>query len=177
MVTLHAAPTDTLSPPFLRDIRTLLDTAFEDSFTDEDWAHAIGGVHVWLIDSRGLISHGSLVERTLVCSGQALRVGYVEAVATVATHRRKGHGATIMKHIGALIGERYPLGALSTGSQPFYESLGWERWSGPTFVDSPWGRERTPDDDGGIMILSTSRSPRLDLDGEIVCDWRLGDVW
>jgi hypothetical protein len=27
------------------------------------------------------------------------------------------------------------------------------------------------------MILRTSRSPRLDLDGAIVCDWRLGDVW
>jgi hypothetical protein len=27
------------------------------------------------------------------------------------------------------------------------------------------------------MILRTSRSPALDLDGDNVCDWRLGDVW
>ena len=39
------------------------------------------------------------------------------------------------------------------------------------------GRERTPDDDGDVMILHTPRSPRLDLDGDIVCDWRPGDVW
>jgi len=26
------------------------------------------------------------------------------------------------------------------------------------------------------MVLRTQRSPRLDLDGAIVCDWRPGDV-
>jgi aminoglycoside 2'-N-acetyltransferase I len=177
MVALHAASTDALSPAFLLDVRLFLDTAFEGAFTDEDWAHAIGGVHVWLIGPRGLISYGSLVERTLVCSGRTLRVGYVEAVATVAAHRRQGHGTTVMRHIGALICERYALGALSTGTYAFYEPLGWERWRGPTFVDGPNGRERTPGDDGDIMILRTSRSSGLDLDGDIVCDWRLGDVW
>jgi aminoglycoside 2'-N-acetyltransferase I len=177
MVTLHAAPSDALTSSFLRDLRTLLNTAFEGDFTDDDWDHAIGGVHVWVSDPGGLISHGSFVERTLVLAGETLRVGYVEAVATAAAHRRTGHAATVMKHIGELIRERLPLGALSTGSHDFYETLGWERWRGPTFVDGPRGRERTVDDDGGLMILRTSRSPRLDLDGEIVCDWRLGDVW
>jgi aminoglycoside 2'-N-acetyltransferase I len=177
MVTPQAASTAALSKSFLRDIRALLDRAFEGGFTDEDWDHAIGGVHVWLIGSGGLISHGSLVERTLVCSGQRLHVGYVEAVATAAAHRRKGHGASVMKQIGKLIRKRCPLGVLSTGTHAFFETLGWENWRGPTFVDGLRGRERTPDDDGDVMILRTSRSPRLDLDGEIVCDWRLGDVW
>ena len=82
-----------------------------------------------------------------------------------------------MGRIGELIQESYPLGVLSTGAYAFYESLGWERWRGPTFVDGPAGRVRTPADDGDIMILRTPRSPQLDLDGAIVCDWRLGDVW
>jgi aminoglycoside 2'-N-acetyltransferase I len=177
MVTLHVAPTDGLSPSLMRDVQTLLDTAFEGDFTDDDWDHAIGGVHVWLIGACGVISHGSVVERTLVCSGRKLRVGYVEAVATAASHRRQGYGARVMEHLGALIRERYPLGALSTGALAFYQTLGWERWRGPTFVDSPTGRDRTPNDDGDVMILRTERSPRLDLDGDIVCDWRPGDVW
>ena len=177
MHALHAALTAALSPSFLHDVRTPLDTAFDGAFTDEDWDHAIGGVHVWLIGSRGSISHGSLVERTLMCSGKTLHVGYVEAVATAASHRGKGHAARVMKHIGELIRERYPLGALSTRAHALYKPLGWERWRGPTFVDGPSGRERTPGDDGGVMILRTPRSPRLDLDEEIVCDWRLGDVW
>ena len=82
-----------------------------------------------------------------------------------------------MKHIGELIRERYSLGVLSTGTLALYKTPGWERWRGPTFVDGPSGRKRTPGDDGDVMILRTPRSPRLDLDGEIVCDWRLGDVW
>jgi aminoglycoside 2'-N-acetyltransferase I len=177
MATLHAASSDALTPSFLHDLRALLQTSFDGDFTDEDWDHTLGGVHVWVIGPDGLTSHASLVERTLVCSGQTLRVGYVEAVATVAKHRRNGFGTRVMTRIGELIRERYALGALSTGTRAFYEPLGWERWRGPTFVDGPRGRERTPGDDGDVMILGTSRSPHLDLDGEIVCDWRLGDVW
>lgn len=177
MVTLHAASTDALSSSVLHGVRTLLDDAFEGRFSDEDWDHTIGGVHVWVSDSGGVISHGALVDRALVCSGRPVRVGYVEAVATAAAHRRQGHGTSIMKYIGELIRERFTLGALSTGTHAFYETLGWERWRGPTFVDGPRGRERTPRDDGDVMILRTRRSPQLDLDGEIVCDWRLGDVW
>ena len=96
-----------------------------------------------------------------------------------------GHEAIAVSHCSHC-GERLsrhnvrigpPVGALSTGTHGFYASLGWERWRGPTFVDAPGGRTPTPDDDGDIMILRTSRSPRLDLDGAIVCDWRPGDVW
>ena len=177
MVALHAASSDTLTSSFLCDLRALLVTSFDGDFTDDDWDHALGGVHIWVSGLHGLISHASLVERTLVCSGQTLRVGYVEAVATLAVYRRNGHGTSVMRHIGDLIRERYALGALSTGTHAFYEPLGWERWRGQTFVDGPRGQERTPDDDGDVMILRTARSPHLDLDGDIVCDWRLGDVW
>ena len=155
----------------------LLDAAFEGNCSDDDWHHALGGVHVWLTDAGRVITHASVVTRTLVCSGEPLHVGYVEAVATVAGHRRRGYGAMVMKCVGELIAERYALGALSTGTHVFYERLGWERWRGPTFVDGPRGRERTADEDGGIMVLRTSRSSHLGLGGDIVCDWRAGDVW
>lgn len=177
MVTLHAAPSDALASSFLRDLRTFLDTAFDGDFSDRDWDHARGGVHVWLTGADGVISHGSFVERTLVSADETLPVGYVEAVATAAAHRRHGHAASVMTRIGELIRERYVLGALSTGTHALYESLGWELWRGPTFADGPRGRERTLDDDGSVMILRTPRSPRLDLDGFLVCDWRPGDVW
>lgn len=158
-------------------MRSLLDTAFDGDFSDDDWDHATGGIHVWVAGPSGVVSHGSLVERTLVCSGSTVRAGYVEAVATGVSHRRQGHGARVMRRIGELIREQYPLAALSTGTYAFYEPLGWERWRGPTFVDAPEGRTRTPADDGDIMILRTPESPPLDLYGEIVCDWRAGDVW
>lgn len=175
---LHTAPSTALTSSFLLDLRRVLDAAFDGDLTDADWDHALGGVHVWATGPGGIIvSHGSVVARTLVCAGETVRTGYVEAVATVAAHRRQGHGTAVMQRLGDLIRERYALGALSTGTPGFYETLGWERWRGPTFVNGPNGRERTPGDDGGVLILRTSRSPHLDLDGPIVCDWRAGDVW
>ncbi len=177
MVVLHAAATSALSPTVLGALRALLDAAFDGRFTDDDWAHALGGVHVWLHDGSAVTAHGSLVERTLTCAGTRLQAGFVEAVATAAGHRRRGHGTRVMAHIGELIRARYPIGALSTGAHAFYETLGWERWRGLTFVDGPDGRMRTPDDDGDVMILRTPGGPPLDLDGDIVSDWRRGDVW
>ena len=56
-------------------LRTLLDVAFEGDFSDDDWEHSVGGVHVWVSESHQVISHGSLVERVLVCSGKTVRVG------------------------------------------------------------------------------------------------------
>lgn len=177
MATLHQAATDALAPSFLHELRAFLNTGFDGDFSGDDWDHSTGGVHVWSVESGLLVCHASLVERTLVCSGIMLRVGFVEAVATAAECRRQGHGTAVMARIGELIRERFPLGALSTATHAFYATLGWERWRGPTFVEAPGGRRRTPDDDGDIMILRTARSPQLDLDGEIVCDWRAGDVW
>ncbi|MGH9308010.1 MAG: GNAT family N-acetyltransferase, partial [Vicinamibacterales bacterium] len=139
MVTVHTATTDLLDASFRLDLRRFLDAAFGGDFADQDWDHATDGVHVWLEDSSGLISHGSIVERTLVCSGQTVRAAYVEAVATALAHRRQGHGTTVMRCIGELIRQRYPLGALSTGSHRFYEALGWERWRGRTLVSGPLG--------------------------------------
>jgi aminoglycoside 2'-N-acetyltransferase I len=176
-VILHARSTDALSAALRADLRRLLDAAFEGDYTDDDWQNALGGVHVWLADGSRAISHASVVERTLVCSGVRLQAGYVEAVATAAPHRQRGYGSTVMRRVGELIAQRYSLGALSSSSHRFYERLGWERWRGPTFVEGPRGRERTADDDGGILVLRTPRSPELDLDAEIVCDWRPGDVW
>jgi aminoglycoside 2'-N-acetyltransferase I len=177
MGTLHTASTDAVPSGPLSDLRVFLDSAFGGQFTDDDWHHALGGIHVWVTESRRVLSRGSLVERTLVCSGETLRVGYVEAVATAATHRGRRHGTRVMKRIEELIRERYCLGVLSSGVHPFYETLGWERWRGPTFVSGRDGPERTPDDDDGVMILRTPRSPHLDPEGDITCNRRSGDLW
>ncbi len=176
-VQLHVRTSSEVARTELRALRALLDAAFDGDFSDQDWLHALGGVHVWLSDAGRAISHASLVERTLTCAGHALRVGYVEAVATAPAHRRHGYGTTVMRRIGDLVRDRYALGALSTGAHAFYEPLGWQLWRGPTYVDGPSGVERTPDDDGGVMILRTPASPPLDLDADIVARWRPGDAW
>jgi aminoglycoside 2'-N-acetyltransferase I len=166
-----------LSPAELRAIRALLDAAFEGRFSDDDWHHALGGVHALVREADTPVAHASVVPRTLIAGDRPLAVGYVEGVATRPDRRRRGYANRAMEAIDGIIAADFDLGALSTGVPGLYARLGWESWRGPTYVDAPQGRLRTADEDDGIMVLRTARSSDLDLTSELVCDWRPGDVW
>jgi aminoglycoside 2'-N-acetyltransferase I len=179
-VTVRRATTAELAPREIKVLRRMMAAAWEGqdgSFGDSDWEHGTGGVHVLVEEAGEVLSHGSVVERTLEVDGALVRTGYVEAVATWPRHQRRGYASLVMEEIGEIIRADYPLGGLSTPVPAFYERLGWEPWRGRTFVRTPNGLERTADDDGGVMILRTPASPEFDLGGRISCDWREGDVW
>jgi aminoglycoside 2'-N-acetyltransferase I len=179
-VRLRRLATAELTAAETRAIRRLLDAAFTEdgeAFAEDDWAHAIGGAHAVLDVGGRILGHASVVEREIHVAGQAVRTGYVEAVATAPGHEGRGHGSAVMAEIGAVIAARYEFGALGTGRFTFYGRLGWERWRGPTFVRTASGPVRTPDDDDAIMVLRTPTTPELDLAAPISCDCRPGDVW
>ncbi len=176
VVDVRVAGTDQLSDNQLAPIRALVEDAFEGSFDADDWDHTIGGVHVFVVDD-DIVAHGSVIERILIAGDRRLRTGYVEGVATARTHRRRGLGSMVMKRVAEVIQADFELGALSTAVQEFYELLGWERWRGPTYVDTPSGRVRTPDEDDGILVLRTAATRALDTTVSLTCDWRPGDVW
>ena len=71
----------------------------------------------------------------------------------------------------------YDLAALSASDDGvgLYVARGWVPWRGPTSVLAPTGVTRTPADDGTVYVLQPAST--LDLDGELACDWRGGDVW
>jgi aminoglycoside 2'-N-acetyltransferase I len=162
-----------------RDVRHLLGDAFAGDFSDEDWEHTLGGVHILLREEGELIGHVSVVQRRLLSGELSLRTGYVEALAVRPDRRRQGYGQVAMTAAEDIIGAAYDLGALSdgTGIEGFYVHRGWLVWTGPTYVMSPTGLRRTTDDDGGVLVFQTSSSPPLDLAAEVACDWRSGDVW
>ena len=158
-------------------IRALLDAAFDGHFTDDDWAHALGGTHAIVEVDGVVVAHAAVVPRILDAGGRELRTGYVEAVAVLPARQRTGLGTAVMRALAPVIAG-YEIGALSTGEWHFYERLGWERWRGQTWARFPEGRrERTPDDDDSLMILRTPRTPALDLSAALVCEARSGDVW
>jgi len=179
-IRLRRHRTDDLTAGDVDTVRKLLRTAFAgdgEGFTDADWDHAVGGLHV-LCEVDGLVvAHAALVERELHVGGRPILTGYVEAVATDVRRQGQGLGSLVMTEIGSAIGDRFALGALSTDRTTFYARLGWQQWTGPTSVRTGAGPVRTPDDDGGIMILLTPTSPDLDPNEPISCDWRTGDVW
>ncbi len=170
-----------LTPDEIGQLRALFRAAWpepDDAFAEEDWQHALGGVHVLLEEDGRILSHASVVPRTLEAGGRRLRTGYVEAVATWPDVQRRGHGSAVMREIDEVIAAGYQLGALGTGEFGFYEKLGWEHWRGRTSVRTSAGTRRTPDEDGYIMVLRTPATPRdLGLDAPLSCEWRSGDVW
>ncbi len=173
--------TEDLTTSEIAAIRALLVAAFgsdeEEAFTDDDWEHAIGGVHFVLEVDGEIGAHASVVERDLHVDGRPLRTGYVEAVATDPERQGAGLGSLLMGEVSEYIRDGFELGALGTGRQRFYERMGWRTWTGPSAVRTAKGERPTPDDDGYIMVLATPTSPPLDLSAAISCEWRPGDVW
>ncbi len=170
---LHTSEVDAAT---LRLVRDLLDEAFEGGFSDHDWDHGLGGTHALVTVDGTVVAHGSLVQRRLLHGGRSLRAGYVEAVAVRAVRRGSGHATEVMAALESLR-SGYDVLALSASEKGagLYESRGWLRWRGPTSVLTPSGIVPTPDDDGSVYVLPGATP--LDLDAELTCDWRDGDVW
>ncbi|MDH2428660.1 GNAT family N-acetyltransferase [Sphaerisporangium sp. TRM90804] len=177
MTELRVAHTFELDVATLVAARVLLDDAFDGDMDDDDWEHALGGVHALLWEGAELVGHGSVVQRRLVHGGRSLRAGYVEGVGVRADRRRRGYGAAIMGALERVVRGAYVVGALSASEDGagLYTARGWRVWQGPTSVLTPAGVERTEEDDGGVYVLPGAAP--LDLSGELVCDWREGDVW
>jgi aminoglycoside 2'-N-acetyltransferase I len=157
--------------------RELLEAAFPHDFTEEDWEHALGGLHALVREGHELIAHGAVVQRRLLHGGRALRAGYVEGVAVHPRQRGRGHGGAVMAQLERVIANAYEIGALGATDEavPLYERRGWRRWLGPTSAITPEGVRRTASDDGGVYVLSVSVA--VDLASELTCDWRDGDLW
>lgn len=179
MLTIEQRSTAELTSIEVRRLRELLDAAFlgDEAFSEDDWQHALGGTHLVGRLDGDIVAHAAVVRRRLEAGTLPLLTGYVEAVAVAPELQRQGHGTALMQEVARVIGPAYELGALGTGVQPFYERIGWERWLGPTYVRTSAGLERTPDEDGGILVLRTARTPALDLSSSLSCEWRPGDAW
>lgn len=181
MSRIEVGHTGLLPPAVLAQAQALLGDVFDD-LTDDDWEHCLGGLHALAWDGHALVGHAALVQRRLLHAGRAWRTGYVEGVAVRVESRRRGHGAALMTSLEQVARGAYDLAALAATDEgaAFYAARGWRRWRGPTAVLSPNGIVRTPQDDDCVFVLppdGATDAQRLDLDGELVCDWRDGDAW
>lgn len=149
----------------------------ELDFTDADWEHSLGGMHALICYHGVLIAHGAVVQRRMLYRDNALRCGYLEAVAVREDWRGQGLARAVMDALEQVLRGAYQLGALSSSEagRPMYVSRGWLPWQGPTSVLAPDGVTRTPDDDGAVFVLPVT--VEVDPTAELTCDWRPGDVW
>ncbi|MDY7105790.1 MAG: GNAT family N-acetyltransferase [Actinomycetota bacterium] len=175
--TVQVAHTAALDPEALVAARELLDIVFDGELTDEDWDHGLGGMHALVWQDGHLVGHGSVVQRQLLHGGRARRVGYVEAVGVHPDRQRRGIGGLVLDALEAVIAGGYELGALASTDEglALYRRRGWLPWRGRTSAMTPAGIRRTPDGDDCVHVFPLDTP--MDLDGELVCDWREGDVW
>ena len=176
---MRVVPSAALSASDWSTLTDLCVAAFNQDW-DGYWESIGPGVHVIAEEAgRGVVAHAAIVDRLLYPGDTVLRAGYVEAVAVAPDLQRHGLGTEVMEVIDSMIDEGYQLGALGTGSHAFYARLGWVVWQGPTWIRERDGHlERSPDEDGGIMVRLTPSTPTdLDLSLPIAVEWRPGEVW
>jgi aminoglycoside 2'-N-acetyltransferase I len=175
-LSVQTAHTADLDERTLQAARALLYDVFDD-MEDDDWEHALGGIHALVWEGDELVGHASVVQRRLLHGGRALRTGYVEGVGVRADQRGRGHGAAMMGALERVIRGAYDLGALGATDEAtaFYTGRGWRQWQGPTWALTPDGIVRTHEEDGAIFVLPVAAP--LALTGSLTCDWRDGDVW
>lgn len=174
---LRTGHTADLAPAELAAARGLLDSAFDDGFSDEDWEHALGGIHVLVHDDTGLLAHGSVVMRRALHRGRWLRVGYVEAVAVRADARRRGLGGQVLGALERFVDGGYDFGALSASTEgsALYKARGWQLWPGRISALGPDGVVHLPDEEGDVFVRPAAVGSLDPADG-LVFDWRDGDV-
>jgi aminoglycoside 2'-N-acetyltransferase I len=176
---IRVVPSSALSTAEWSALTELCVAAFKEPW-DGYWESIGPAVHVLAEQpEQGIVAHAAIVDRLLYPGDSVLRTAYVEAVAVLPDRQRHGLGTTVMELIDEMIDERYELGALGTGSQPFYMRLDWVIWQGPALVRQPDGRlDRAPYEDGYIMVRRTPTTPAgLDLTLPIAVDWRPREVW
>ncbi|MET9770741.1 GNAT family N-acetyltransferase [Streptomyces sp. NPDC006415] len=176
---VRTAPTFELTPAERAEIRDLLDTAFEGDFADEDWEHALGGVHALIRDADGLlIAHGSVVQRRVLHTDRSYRAGYVEGVAVRADHRREGLGHRVMAALEHVIDAAHDFGALSASDAgaALYEARGWQVWPGRLTALGPDGPLPLPEEEGSTYVRPAAGRPLPAPAHPLAFDWRNGDL-
>ncbi|MEU5976007.1 GNAT family N-acetyltransferase [Streptomyces sp. NPDC047315] len=164
-----------LTPAELTEIRALMDEAFEGDFSDEDFDHGLGGVHVLIHRPDGrLVAHGSVVMRRVTHGGRWYRVGYVEALGVTPDLQRRGLGGRVMAVLEQVIERAYAFGALSASPEGagLYRSRGWWSWPGRVEGIGPEGVVRFSDEEGSTYVWGAVPA----REGALGFDWRDGDV-
>lgn len=189
MTRLLLAPTDALDQELLTGVRAMIRAAFDDAdaegaFTETDWQHCLSGTHAVVVADDAPLAHAAVVRREMLVGDQRRPVGYVEGVAVAVGHRGRGLGHRVMTAVESVLDAEGLAGALSSteAGESLYVSRGWQPWRGRLFVRRDDGSvRRTPEDEGSVYVREAADEPSsghtLDLDRDLTCHHREGDVW
>ncbi len=175
---MQVAHTADLDAGTLTSARALLDDVFGADMTDQDWDHALGGVHALVWEEGALIGHASVVQRQLVYDGRALRTGYVESVAVRPDRRRRGVGGAMMNELERVIRAAYDLGALgATEEGAAHVSVSRLAAVAGRDLGAHPVRPRPHRIRGRRRVRARGGHDARLRRWRLICDWRGGDLW
>ena len=180
IVHLEVLARDALTRAMRAEIIALCESAYEEDFSNL-FEQLPDSVHVLARDECGsLVSHAEFVPRWLQAGGhEVMRTAYVEAVATLPGHQRKGLATAVLQRLVDVVAAdpAWRLAALSPSDAAFYERLGWELWRGPLAIRHDGRLEPSPEDEQ-VMIQRLPRTPAtLDTTMLLTAEWREGELW
>lgn len=167
---------EALSSHDLVALRNLLDLAYEDDFSDEDWLHTFGGVRFLGTLNDEFVAHGAVVPREIFINEKLAIVGYLEGVAVSSKYQGQGIGRQLLSSISEFCATHYQLSMLSTDEFTFYSNLGWQQFKGKSGVMLDGAVVLTPDEDEGLMYLIGSSGFSEEIHSAY-CDPRVGEHW
>ncbi|MFC8671086.1 GNAT family N-acetyltransferase [Streptomyces griseorubiginosus] len=176
-VSVHVRHTEKLDEKELKELKGMLESVFgKERYTQESWEHCLGGIHYLLRYGDKLVAHGALVPRYLRQGDMELRGVYGESMATLSDWRNLGFGTAIVALATAEIRRNYDIGVFAGSRYGFYRRLGWDKWRGPTFVETARGIELKGPDRGAVMFWLPDHSI-VDPDADLTTISRSGDDW
>jgi len=136
-----------------------------------------GGWHFLAYLGELLVSHALVTTRWLQTEDHSLlKTAYIDAVATLPAYQGQGYGSALMRQLARDIDHEYVIACLETDRETFYKRLGWQTWRGPLAGRSEQGLIPTPEQ-RGIMVLTLSQTPPLDLDSALSIECQTGRIW
>jgi len=157
-------------------IKLMLNEAYEDDFSDEDWIHTFGGVRFLGMISDEIVAHGAIVPRKFLINEELMVVGYLEGIAVSNNHQRQGVGRQLLSSITDFCASEYQISMLSTDELDFYGNFGWKKFTGKSGVLIDSEAILTPDEDEGLMYLIGKAGFNQEI-SSAYCDPREGDHW
>ncbi len=148
-----------------QNVIRLCEAAFAEDF-GRLFTRRPGAMHLLAFQDEVLVGHACWASRRLRMEDRTdLAAAWVEAVAVDPLRQRQGIGSKLMARVAAEI-RGATIGALTATDVPFYERLGWERWSGDA-VEGRADEQLVPLTEP-LMILRLPKSPASRPSGPVI---------
>ncbi|HNX05335.1 MAG TPA: GNAT family N-acetyltransferase [Opitutales bacterium] len=176
MLEIEVCRTFSMPPEKRREVLDMCNAAFGQPFEALFDILPPDGTHLLGREDGRLVAHLVITDRWMRPEGgPTLRVAYIDALATDADFRHRGHAGLLLKTASDLCAVRYDVLALSTDLPDLYARYGFVKWHGRLLLEKETGTgtDFSPEQ-GKLMIRVSNMSLIPDFTKSMTANWRPG---